>query len=46
VQFSDSQQRKFKNSLFCLQFFLSSTYVHLYKTYAQIWHNFNSICYV
>jgi hypothetical protein len=45
VQFSDSRQRKFKKSLFCLQFF-SIINIHLYKTYAQIWHNFSSICYI
>jgi hypothetical protein len=45
VQFSDSPQRKFKKSLFCLQFF-SIINIHLYKTYAQIWHNFSSICYI
>jgi hypothetical protein len=32
-------------SLFCLQFF-SILNIHLYKTYAQIWHNFSSICYI
>jgi hypothetical protein len=39
VQFSDSPQRKFKKSLFCLQFFfLSSTY-----TYTKLMLKFGTI---
>jgi hypothetical protein len=38
-------KENFKKSLFCLQFFTILN-IHLYETYAKIWHNFNSICYI
>jgi hypothetical protein len=44
-QTKNSRQRKFKKSFFCLQFF-SILNVRLNKTYAQIWHNFNFVCYI
>jgi hypothetical protein len=34
-----------KNQFFYLQF-VSILNIHLYKTYAQIWHNFNFVCYI
>jgi hypothetical protein len=34
-----------KNHFFHLQFF-SILNIHLYKTYARIWHNFIFICYI
>jgi hypothetical protein len=43
--FFGSRRRKFKKSLSCLQTF-STVNIHLYKTYAQIWHNFNFVFYI
>jgi hypothetical protein len=34
-----------KKSFFHIQFF-SILNIHLYKTYARIWHNFNFVCYI
>jgi hypothetical protein len=34
-----------KNHFFASNFF-SILNIHLYKTYAQIWHNFNFVCYI